>query len=319
MNALRARWQAWWHRRLTASDHMVLTQRLVYILPSGAGFMLALTLLCMLLTSINFQLNMGYMLTFLLAGSALVSMHMGHANLRGLQLTLQRPQSHFFHTPTYLHVQLRNPNARARWGISLAVHGQADLHRTAVQAHSDTFMTLAWKAPKRGRHALPTLALQTRFPLGMFRVWALWRPASSVLVYPHPEPNAPPWPQGQSHLDPDGKTRLRGGSEQEGVRLYQRGDALKTVVWKKAAQAIARGSHDLLSRDTVQPATGVVWLDLASTRLSGQEAALSRLCAWVLHADASGRDYGLQLPGQRIDPSRGASHCQQCLEALALC
>ena len=155
MNALRARWQAWWHRRLTASDHMVLTQRLVYILPSGAGFMLALTLLCMLLTSINFQLNMGYMLTFLLAGSALVSMHMGHANLRGLQLTLQRPQSHFLHTPTYLHVQLRNPNARARWGISLAVHGQADLHRTAVQAHSDTFMTLAWKAPKRGRTPCP--------------------------------------------------------------------------------------------------------------------------------------------------------------------
>jgi uncharacterized protein (DUF58 family) len=103
------------------------------------------------------------------------------------------------------------------------------------------------------------------------------------------------------------------------VRPYRRGDALKTVVWKKAAQAMARGSHDLLSRETAQTASGVLWLDLADTGLREREAALSRLCAWVLRADASGQDYGLRLPAQTIAPGHGPSHRQQCLEALALC
>jgi hypothetical protein len=30
------------------------------------------------------------------------------------------------------------------------------------------------------------LSAQTLFPLGTFRVWTLWRPASQLLVYPQP-------------------------------------------------------------------------------------------------------------------------------------
>ena len=41
---LRSRFQRWWQARLPLSDTLVLTQRNVYILPTGAGWMLALTL-----------------------------------------------------------------------------------------------------------------------------------------------------------------------------------------------------------------------------------------------------------------------------------
>ena len=70
--ALRRQVSRWMQARLPLSDTLLLTQRNVYILPTGAGWMLALTLLVLLLASINFQLNLGYLLTFLLAGSALV-------------------------------------------------------------------------------------------------------------------------------------------------------------------------------------------------------------------------------------------------------
>jgi hypothetical protein len=43
----------------------------------------------MLLAAINYQLNLGYALTFLLAGAGLVSMHVTHGNLRGLTLHLR--------------------------------------------------------------------------------------------------------------------------------------------------------------------------------------------------------------------------------------
>ena len=66
--ALRQRLRRWWQARLPATDTLALTQRNVYILPTGSGWMLALTLLVLLIASINFQLNLGYLLTFLLAG-----------------------------------------------------------------------------------------------------------------------------------------------------------------------------------------------------------------------------------------------------------
>ena len=48
-----------------------------------------------------------------------------------------------------------------------------------------------------GLHQVPPLTAETRFPLGTFRVWTVWRPAAQVLVYPAPEPFPPPLPPGE--------------------------------------------------------------------------------------------------------------------------
>ncbi|MDI1245405.1 MAG: DUF58 domain-containing protein, partial [Rhodoferax sp.] len=83
----------WWQNRLPLTDSVTLTQRNVYILPTRAGLMLGVTLLVLLVASINYQLNLGYLLTFLLAGCALVGMHVGHGTLRGLSLNLTAPEA----------------------------------------------------------------------------------------------------------------------------------------------------------------------------------------------------------------------------------
>ncbi len=102
----RARFARWWEARLPLADTLTLTQRNVYILPTGAGWMLAGTLLVLLVASINFQLNLGYLLTFLLAGSAVAGMHVCHATLRGITLHLKAPEPHFLGGSTAFEVQL---------------------------------------------------------------------------------------------------------------------------------------------------------------------------------------------------------------------
>ena len=92
---LRRRFQAWFESRLKPQDQIGLTQHNVYILPTRPGIMLAMTLLVLLIASINYQLNLGYVLTFLLAGSALVGMHVCHSNLRGITMTLIAPEAQF--------------------------------------------------------------------------------------------------------------------------------------------------------------------------------------------------------------------------------
>ena len=110
----------------------------------------------------------------------------------------------------------------------------------------------------------------------------------------------------------------QGSGDFDGVRAYRRGDPLKLVVWKKAAQAFARGSDNLVSRDAEHLQRSQLWLAPERTGLQEPEARLSRLTAWVLEAERLGLDYGLRLPGQEIAPDHGPAQRQRCLQALAL-
>ena len=303
------------------SDTLVLTQRNVYILPTRAGLMMAFTLLLLLVGSINYQLNLGYLLTFLLAGSVVVGMHLCHGNLRGLTMHLTPPLSVHAGQAATLDIRLSSDRKGVRHGIGLGVTdhpGDAHLAWTDVPAQGSAQLQVAWAAPRRGLHALPALTAVTLFPLGTFRVWTVWRPAAQVLVYPAPEAHPPALPAGEPQPGHAGSARQQSTGEFDGVRAYRRGDPQKTVVWKKAAQSFAAGRDDLVSRDTLSSQRQQLWLDHAQCGVSGLEARLSRLTAWVLMADRLGLDYGLRIPGREFPPDQGLSHRSRCLEAMAL-
>jgi len=314
---VRRRFRKWWQARLPLVDTYTLTQRNVYILPTRPGFMLGLTLLVLLIGSINYQLNLGYLLTFLLAGSAVVGMHVCHATLRGLTLNLQPPQPQFAGASATLAVVLHNARKKVRHSIGLAVLDATHEDHwtwTDVPAQGSCTVQVAFLPLQRGLHRVPPLTAETRFPLGTFRVWTVWRPAAQVLVYPAPELHPPPLPPGEPRSGGAAAARVQSTGEFEGVRAYRRGDPLKLVVWKKAAK-----SDELVSCDTMQSQRYELWLDFTGTGHLDREAKLSRLTAWVLQADKLGQDYGLRLPGQEVAPASGEAHKRRCLEALALC
>lgn len=320
---LRRRLQAWLFQRLQASDTLVLTQRNVYILPTRPGWMLGITLLVLLVASINYQLNLGYLLTFLLAGCAVVGMHVCHGNLRGLTLHLDPPVPVHAHEAVQLDIRLVSEKRSERLGIGLGVQHEdgtpASLAWTDVPAQGSATVRVAWEAPGRGLHRLPALTAHTLFPLGTFRVWTVWRTAAEVLVYPAPEDHPPALPPGEPIPGGHGAARARSTGEFDGVRAYQRGDPMKAVVWKRAAQAFASGRDDLVSRDTLSSERVQLWLDHSRCGGAGLEGRLQRLTAWVLMADRLGLSYGLRLPGREIPPEQGLAHRNRCLEALALC
>jgi uncharacterized protein (DUF58 family) len=313
----RRRFRQWWQARLPLTDTLTLTQRNVYILPTRAGFMMGATLLVLLVGSINYQLNLGYLLTFLLAGCAIVGMHVCHATLRGMTLSLMPPSPQFAGASAPLSLVLGNTRKTARIGIGLAVLDVTHEDHwtwTDVPAQGSCTVQVAFRPERRGLHRVPPLTAETRFPLGTFRVWTVWRPAAQVLVYPRPELQPPPLPPGEPRSGGAAMARVQTSGEFEGVRGYRRGDPMKLVVWKKAAK-----TDELVSRDTMQAQRMELWLDFEQCRLAEREARLSRMTAWVLQADKLGLDYGLRLPGQQVPPGAGEAHKRRCLEALALC
>jgi uncharacterized protein (DUF58 family) len=238
----------------------------------------------------------------------------GHATLRGLQLRLLPPEPLFLGSGSRLTVELASTRAAPRHGIA------AGLSQRPVRAHVDVpaggraQVHVAFVPQHRGLQAVPTLTLETRFPLGAFRVWTLWRPAAQVLVYPRPEPHPPPLPHPAAQAGGGAPQAHGQDGAFDGVRAYRRGDPLQRIVWKKVAKA-----DELVSRDSQQSQRAQLWLDWAATGGGDREQRLARLCAWVLQADRLALDYGLRLPGLDVQPGRGEAHKRRCLERLALC
>lgn len=316
----RERARAWWGARHPRSDTLELTQRNVYILPTRAGWMFALTLLVLLVASINYQLGLGYVLTFLLAGSGAVSMHVTHATLRGLALHLRAPAPVFAGEAVRVECVLASQSPRARHGVGLRLAGDGIARAwswTDVPAGGQAIARLAFETRRRGRQTLPSVVLETRFPLGLFRAWSEWRPAASVLVYPRPEQPVAPLPPARALGSGSSASRSAEGGELEGIRGYRRGDPLKLVVWKKAARALDTGG-ELVSRDTSSASRQELWLDWAATGSLAPEDRLSRLTAWLLACERAGADWGLRLPGRELPPDQGELQRRQGLEMLAL-
>jgi len=315
---VRARVRGWLTSRLPRTDTQLLTQGNVYILPTRAGWMFAMTLVVLLLASVNYQLNLGYVLTFLLAGSGIVSMHITHGTLRGLTLHLRPVAPAFAGSPAVLDIVMSSPSsARFGVGVRLLDAAPSTLAWTNVPAGGQSTAHVSFVPASRGRHDVPTLSAETRFPLGLFRAWTVWRPLAQLLAYPRIEIDAPALPAARPAAGGPTQARRSEGGEVEGVRAYRRGDPLKLIAWKKAAQALETGA-DLVSRDTSTSARLELWLDWTACGPIAAEERLSRLTAWTLAADRADADYGLLLPGLEIEPGDGDAQRTRCLEALAL-
>jgi uncharacterized protein (DUF58 family) len=318
MRWLRRRIRLWWTQRHPRTDSWTLTQGNIYIVPSKAGLVYGLTLFVMLLASINYQLNLGYVLTFLLAGSGLMSMHITHRTLRGLSLHLRPPQPVFAGEPAPLEIVIQSAG-RVSHGVGLRLDPEPPPRvplRSVwvdVPAQGQASARLSFVPPRRGLHAVPTVRAETRYPFGLFRAWTIWRPASQVLAYPAPEKPPAPLPPAHAAGGEAAQSQRSEGGEFEGVRAYQRGDTLRRIVWKKVAR-----TGELVSRDTCLPTQQELWLEFHAAQLPDSEHRLSRLAAWVLAADNAGMAHGLRLPGKELPPGHGESHRRAALEALAL-
>jgi uncharacterized protein (DUF58 family) len=315
--SLRAHFRAWWQARLPLADSWLLGQRNIYILPTRAGLLFAATLAVMLVAAINYQLNLGYALTFLLAGAGLVSIHLTHSNLRGLTLHLRPVLPVFAGQPARLEVVVTNPG-RVRHGLAVRFEDRTALGRAFAwcdaPAGGQGSAQLSFVPAQRGWHAVPTLVVETQFPLGLFRAWTVWRPAARLLAWPTPEHPPPPLPAAAAAPGDERLTRRGAGSELDGVRPWRRGDSMRQVAWKKVAR-----SGTLVSRETAGSATRELWLTwgAAAAAAAGTEQRLSRLAAWVLLAEREGLDCGLRLPGHELAPHHGDAHRRAALDLLA--
>jgi uncharacterized protein (DUF58 family) len=317
---LRTQMQRWLSpARAPESGEVYLRQRRVYIMPSGPGLMFAVMLLLLLTASINYNLSLGFGLTFLMAASGVVDMHLAFRNLAFLHLSPGRAASVFAGEQASFEVHVmnrRNYDRFALW-LQFAHDENSPAQACDVAANSRETITLSIPAPKRGWLPAPRIRLQAHFPLGLLRTWAYWQPAMRVLVYPFPEVDAPPLPSpglqrssGQGHAGQD---------DFAGVRHYQAGDSLKHLAWRQIARLPPDLGGSLLSKHFEGGGEDDLLLDFhqLSPKIPLEER-ISRMTRWVLEAERQALPYAFRLAQHQFDSALGEAHLTACLEALAL-
>jgi uncharacterized protein (DUF58 family) len=309
-----------WTMRASSRDQgeVFLSQRRVYIVPTGAGLGFAGLLLVLLIGSINYNLGLGFALTFIAVACALVDMVFTYRNLAHLRLRPGRAHDVFAGDEARFELHLANGTGRDRYALAIEFVGASAAPLMAdVAARGTTSITLSAPAERRGWVRAPRVRLSTRFPLGLFRAWSYWQPDLAVLAYPAPEPSAPPLPT--SGAAPGEGPGTAGQDDVAGVRSYQPGDSLRQLAWRQIARLDLDLGGQLATKHFEGGAAEQLVLDFAL--LPPQldlELRLSRMARWVLDGEQRALPYAFQLGAQHFDSALGAAHEAACLRSLAL-
>lgn len=310
---LRQRVERWTFRFTRTSDGPVtLAYRSIYILPTRNGLMFAFMLFVMWLGAVNYGNSMLFAFTFLLASLSLVAILHTFRNIRGLRVSALPPEPVFVGDPATFSIQLENSSRASRSAVGLELDGELQ-SLVDVPAHGRAQLQLRIPSKQRGWLHAPRFRLFTIFPTGLFHAWTWLDLEQQCLVYPQPEAGSVSLPSaGDSH---GGGNRQGSGQEDfRELRRYQPGDSPRHVAWR----VVARG-QDPQTKQFGGERLAPVWLDWHTLGSLNAEQRLSRLCRWVLDADAADREYGLRLPRTEIPVGRGREHRERCLRELALC
>jgi len=310
-DTLQRRFSEWVARRIPPARSVILNQKRLFIFPSRVGFFFGLCLLVMLLAAINFQNNLSYALTFLLATLFIIAVLHTFANLSGLQVRAVRAQPAYPGQQTEFELKVERTRQREHLGVYFSFENSTTERLSLVR---DDEARLILRAPvgKRGWYRPGRLLVESTYPLGLLRCWTWIDLELHALVYPQPLPSEQP--PGLASEQPDGTSiPVEGSDDFYGFRDYRHGDSPRHIHWKGLAR-----EQRLQTKQYAAYADRSVWLDWDMFPGLGTEQRLSHLCYWALEFEKNGDEYGLRLPGVQIEPDTGERHLEQVQRTLAL-
>jgi uncharacterized protein (DUF58 family) len=265
----------------------------------------------MLMTAINFQNNLSYALTFLLATLFIVAILHTFANLSGLTIRALRAQAAFPGQQSDFDLMIERGKQRDHFALHLKWPNSSEALVNLVENDS-VKVRLHMAVDKRGWFSPGRLMLESSYPLGLLRCWTWVDLDLRALVYPRPLASGDL--PGLATDKPDGASvPIMGSDDFYGFRRYQKGDSLRHIHWK----GLAKG-QGVQSKQYTAYAERSVWLDWDLFPGFGVEQRLSHLCHWVLDFESRNEEYGLRLPGVLFEPGAGEKHRDRVLKELAL-
>jgi uncharacterized protein (DUF58 family) len=281
------------------------------IKPTRYGVIFILLVLGMFAGSINYNNNLGFLLTFLLVSMAFVSIIHTYKNISGFKIISTATQPVFAgDQATFEFIAEDSGTNRPGIGISFSKEKAAIFN---FEKGSNIRLKVGAHASSRGMLRPGPLLIYSDYPLGFFRVQSRLHLDLECLVYPKPLKGKVKSVAVRYTADTAGGFSGSGTDDFQGLKAYLPGDPLQRISWK----ASSRG-RGLFTKDFKGQSGESFYLDWYSLKGPDTEQKLSLLCSAVLQAMQLNLSYGLKLPGKTIEPGTGQIHKNRCLKTLAL-
>ena len=297
---------------------MEVTGKKISLFPTQHGFLFLGILVAMLLGSVNYNNNAGFILVFLLGSMAMISLAISYKNLIGLRLVPGHPSPVFAGEFGLFPVSITAPQSRGQaLSVSIDHSGQAEKHRTepvSIPSSGSIRTNIPFAPGSRGYRIPDQILLESVFPFGLFRLRTAIPNTAGILVYPSPYAGIAG--TGFSGNRPDGEeeTKRLGPDDFQGLSPYLPGSPVGHISWK----TLSRGKGLFIKNFTGEDGRELLF-DLNQTKGEHLEHRLSILCQALLGAEKNGYTYGLKLgAAPPVNPSSGSAHMHNCLKALAL-
>lgn len=289
----------------------IILRRRLYIFPTGYGFLFLLTLFAMLVGSINYNNNLGFIMTFLLGSMFFISLFHSYMNLHGLKLISIKSNPVFAGDYAFFELLFRN-SSRTRFAIRPYLNKMEKMPFDDFNT-GDSVLRVSLKTARRGYLRPERISLESVYPFGLVRSWTHIEVPMHCLVYPRSKksPFKAGWMYGED--EKDGLLERRGTEDFKGMRAYQAGDSMNHISWK----TLSRG-QGLMTKEFVNYSGKAVRIDLQLLNFGDLDDKISWLTDMILLAEGDRRDYALYLAELKLGPSQGPAHRHECLKALAL-
>jgi len=292
----------------TESIPLKIKWRRIYILPTKPGLFFGVVCVLMLVASLNFNNNLGLILTFLLVGMAQVAMHRVFFNLKDLKIHSVKSSPVFAGGTAKFDIHLESE--QEKYDLELTQGKEAD-SILVLSAEKKKSFILNKPANQRGWLSMDRIKISTSYPFGLFRAWVWTHFEKKCLVYPKPEVKPPAFPQ-QINYGEKSSHRLQ-GEDFHGLKPYHPGDSKRLIAWKRTAQ-----TGELVSREFETLSGDQLIFDYSHIQGLDKESRVSRLTAWVMDAHKKNAQFKLVLPTLETGFDSSKDHYYMCLKALAL-
>ncbi len=251
----------------------------IYILPTRHGFLFLIILVAMLAGSVNYNNNLGFLLTFLLGSMAFISVLHTHRNISGIRIVSVRTNPVFANEKAVFEILVRMETT-PQLAISFRFPGGettiGDIFSDKDNSVRDNLISVRVMAEQRGIFRPGPLHISTEYPLGLFHSWYRLCLDLECPVYPRPFSGFFNPLNGDSSADYNDTEKGAGPGVDDfkGLRAYQPGDPSQHISWK----ALSQGQGLLAKNLSGSPAHLLFWTGMRSkTRTQNENCPSSAI------------------------------------------
>ena len=229
----------------------------IRIRPTRYGVIFLILVLAMFIGSLNYNNNLGFLLTFLLGSIALVSIADTYKSIAGITIGSAYARPVFAGEKAVFEL-LASGRINPKGLIGFAFKGQPTAYHELI-AHEESPIQVAARTTARGILRPGPLSIYSVYPLGLWRVDIRIDLNLEAIVYPQPLQGAVEQVGAISPVGDNATESSSGSDDFKGLKSYAPGDPLQRISWRASSRGQGLFTKDFNGLFAEAPLSGLAF------------------------------------------------------------